>query len=138
MCHGPQPHHLHLQFSKLICFSNFLISGETLHLTGLCLIWFGFTIFSFGPVLPCSITSSSFNVKAATTHHPIIQKEVDDLLAKGVNEPSSGGAGFYSSVFMVPKCTGGLQPILNLKCFNHYMHVPSLKMPTIRHIRQLI
>ena len=27
-------------------------------------------------------------------HHPIIQKEVDELLAKGVIEPSSGGADF--------------------------------------------
>ena len=51
-----------------------------------------------------------FNVKVATTHHPIIQKEVDELLAKGAIEPSSGGAGFYSSVFVVPKHTGGLQP----------------------------
>ena len=27
---------------------------------------------------------------------------------KGATEPSSGGAGFYFSVFVVPKCTGGL------------------------------
>ena len=79
-----------------------------------------------------------FNVKVATTHHPIIQKEVDELLAKGVIEPSSGGAGFYSSMFVVPKHTGGLWPILNLKHFNHYMHIPSFKMPTIRHVWQLI
>ena len=60
------------------------------------------------------------------------------LLAKGVIEPSSGGAGFYSSMFVVPKHTGGLWPILNLKHLNHYMHVPSFKIPTIRHIWQLI
>ena len=79
-----------------------------------------------------------FNVKVATTHHPIIQKEVDELLAKGATEPSSGGAGLYSGMFVVPKHTAGLQPILNLKHFNHYMHVPSFKMPTIRHDQQLI
>ena len=45
-----------------------------------------------------------FNVKAAAAHHPIIQKEVDELLAKGAIEPSSGGAGFYSSMFVVPTC----------------------------------
>ena len=39
---------------------------------------------------------------------------------------------------MVPKHTGGLQPILNLKCFNHYMHIPSFNVPTIRHVWQLI
>ena len=34
-----------------------------------------------------------FNVKVAAAHHPIIQKEMDELLAKGAVEPSSGGAG---------------------------------------------
>ena len=79
-----------------------------------------------------------FNVKAAAAHHPVIQKEVDELLAKGAIEPSSGGAGFYSSMFVVPKHTGGLCPILNLKCFNCYMHIPSFKMPTLKNIWQLI
>ena len=49
----------------------------------------------------------------------IIQNEVDKLLSKGAIEPSSGGAGFYSSVFVVPMCAGGLLAILNLKWFNH-------------------
>ena len=40
-----------------------------------------------------------FNVKAAVAHQPVIQREVDELLAKGAIEPSSSGAGFYSSVF---------------------------------------
>ena len=88
------------------------------------------------PPLFCNF--QQFNVKAAAAHHPIIQKEVDELLAKGVIEPSSGGAGFYSSMFVVPKHTGGLQPIPNLKHFNCYMHIPSFKMPTLRHVWQLI
>ena len=49
-----------------------------------------------------------FNVKAGAAHHPIIQKEADELLAKGAIEPSSGDAGFYSIVFVVPKHTDGL------------------------------
>ena len=44
---------------RLVCFSIFLINEEALHLTGLCLIWFRVTIFSFSPILPCSITSGS-------------------------------------------------------------------------------
>ena len=79
-----------------------------------------------------------FNVKAAAAHHPVIQKEVDEILAKGAIDPSSGGAGFYSSVFVVPKHTGGLRPILNLKHFNCFMHIPSFKMPTLKKIWQLI
>ena len=74
----------------------------------------------------------------AAAHHPVIQKEVDELLAKGAIEPSSGGAGFYSSVFVVPKCTGGFHPILSLKCFNHFMHIPSFKMPTLKNVQYLI
>ena len=74
----------------------------------------------------------------AAAHHTTIQKVVDELLAKGAIEPSSGGAGFYSSVFVVSKHTGGLQPILNLEHFNCYMHIPSFKMSTITHVQQLI
>ena len=79
-----------------------------------------------------------FNVKAAAAHHPVIQKEVDELLAKGAIEPCSGGAGFYFSMFVVPKHTGGLCPILNLKHFNCFMHIPSFKMPTLKNVQQLI
>ena len=74
------------------------------------------------------------NVKVAAAHHPIIQKEVDELPSRGVIEPSPGGAGFYSSVFVVPKHTGGLWPILNLKWLNCYLHITSFKMPTIQHV----
>ena len=79
-----------------------------------------------------------FNVMVPAAHHPVIQKEVDELLAKGAIEPSSGGASFYSSVFVVPKHTGGLHPILNLKHFNCFMHIPSFKMPTLKTVWQLI
>ena len=80
-----------------------MINGEALHLTGLYLKWFRVTIFHSRshPSLFCNFWQLS--VKVATAHHPIIQKEVDELLAKGVIEPPSGGAGFYSSMFVVPK-----------------------------------
>ena len=63
VCQSPQtlhpPHHLHLQLFRLVRFSNFLISGEALHPTGLCLIWFRVTIFSLDAILPCSVTSGT-------------------------------------------------------------------------------
>ena len=117
---------------------NFQISGEALHLTGLCLIWFGVHHLQLSSHPPLFHNFWQFNVKVTTAHHPIIQKEVDELLSKGTIEASSGGPGFYSSMFAVPKHTGGLQPILNLKQFNHYLHLPSFKKPTIRHVQQLI
>ena len=45
----------------------------------------------------------------------MIQKEVNELLDKGSIESSAGGACFYSNVSVIPKCMGGLQPILSLK-----------------------
>ena len=43
--------------------SNFLINGEALHPTGLCLIWFWATIFSLNLILPCSVTSSTLMLR---------------------------------------------------------------------------
>ena len=42
------------------------------------------------------------------SHHPVFQKEVDELLAKGVIESLTGGAGLYTNVFISPKHTDGL------------------------------
>ena len=63
---------------------------------------------------PLFINFNWFIIKRAPAHHSIIQKEVDELLAKGVIEPSSGGAGFYNSAFSVPNHTGGLWPVVTL------------------------
>ena len=62
-----------------------------------------------------------FNNEAAVIHNPGIHKEVDELLAKGAIEPSTGGSSFLSYVFMVLELTGSLCPILNLKQFNHWV-----------------
>ena len=40
-----------------------------------------------------------FNIKATVSHHPLVQKEVDELLAKGSIEPLTGDADFYSNMF---------------------------------------
>ena len=54
-----RPHLESLHHFRLVCFLNFWISGEALHPTGLCLIWFRATIFSLDPVLPCSVIFST-------------------------------------------------------------------------------
>ena len=41
-------------FQVGMLFKFFLKNGEALHPTGLCWIWFGVTILSLGPILPCS------------------------------------------------------------------------------------
>ena len=110
-------HHLHLhQLCRLVLFIDSWISEEALPPIGFCLIWCGVTIFIVGVVhLPLFHIFEWFNIKATPPHYSIIQKEVDELLAKDATEPSSGGAGFYSNILAVPKCTGELCPILSLK-----------------------
>ena len=58
------------------------------------------------PPLFCNF--KQFDTKTIVAHHPVIKKEVDGLLVKGVIEPLTAGSGFYSNVFVIPKCTGGL------------------------------
>ena len=63
---------------------------------GLCLIWLRIIIFSVGVNLHYFVNFRKFNITATAAHYSIIQKEVDELLAKGAIEPSNGGASFYS------------------------------------------
>ena len=42
-----------------------------------------------------------FNSKVATAHHPVIQKDMEEILAKVVTEPSTVGDGFYSNVLWI-------------------------------------
>ena len=41
-----------------------------------------------------------FSLKTTPAHHPVIQKQIDELLAKGTIESPTGGAGFYSSLLV--------------------------------------
>ena len=141
MCHSPlplhPPHPLHLHHFRLVCFSNIWINGKALHPTGLCLIWFGATIFSLDPILPCSVTFGTLMSRCPQLIILLFRRRLMSSLLREKIEPSSGGAGFYSSVFVVPKHTGGLRPILNLKHFNCFMHILSFKMPTLKTVRSL-
>ena len=59
-------------------------------------------------------------------------------MAKGAIEPSTDGAGCQSNTFVLPKFTGGVLSILNLKQFNHCIYIPAFKITTIRQSWQLI
>ena len=58
----------------------------------------------------------------------------NELLAKDAIKLATGSAGFYSNVFVVLRYMDGLCPILNLKQFSCYMHIPIYKMPTIKQV----
>ena len=48
-----------------------------------------------------------FNIKAAVAHESVILQKVYELLLKGATDPSTGGAGYYCNVFVVPMHTCG-------------------------------
>ena len=64
----------------------------------------------------------------------VLLDEVDSLLGKRAIEhvsESDADAGFYSTYFLVPKKSGDLRPILNLKPINQFMSVPKFRMETL-------
>ena len=84
------------------------------------------------------------------THHSIafrtrnsrkdLQQAVDALLSKGAIERvlNRTSLGFYSRVFLVPKKTGDLHPVIDLSALDHHMVVPHLKMETQASVRAAI
>jgi ribonuclease HI len=66
-------------------------------------------------------------------HLSVILEEVHALLSKNAIElvPSANKEGFFSSIFLVPKKTGELRPILNLRNLNQFLIKKSFKMETL-------
>ena len=65
--------------------------------------------------------------------------EVSELIVKRAifNIPESSGK-FFSSLFLVPKKTGGYRPIINLKKLNSYIRFEHFKMEGMDSVRHLI
>ena len=71
----------------------------------------------------------------------LLSEEVQSLLLKSVIEeipPTRSTPGFYSRLFLVPKKTGGMRPVIDLSILNSYLSVPHFKMETNRSIRACI
>ena len=71
----------------------------------------------------------------------LLSEEVQSLLLKRVIEeipPTQSTPGFYSRLFLVPKKTGGMRPVIDLSILNSYLSVPHFKMETNRSIRTCI
>ncbi|VDH90179.1 Hypothetical predicted protein [Mytilus galloprovincialis] len=65
---------------------------------------------------------------------PIILAEVEDLIEKNAIEivpQAEIHQGFYSTLFLVPKKTGDLRPVINLKPLNQYLRKQHFKMDTL-------
>jgi hypothetical protein len=69
--------------------------------------------------------------------HNFLLAEVDTMLEKGAIEEClfPYGPGFYSHIFVIPKRTGDLRPVINLRSLNSFLSVPTFKMETVQQIR---
>ena len=69
-----------------------------------------------------------------------LQTAVDALLEKGAVERvvHEHTLGFYSRLFLVPKKTGDLRPVIDLSALNRHMVVPHFKMETQSSVRSSI
>ena len=69
-----------------------------------------------------------------------LQQTVDALLMKGAIErvTNARSLGFYSRLFLVPKKTGDLRPVIDLSTLNRHMVVPHFKMETQGSVRSAI
>ncbi len=68
---------------------------------------------------------------------PVLCAEIAVLLAKDAIEPvppADMRSGFYSPYFIVPKKSGGLRPILDLRVLNRALHKLPFKMMTQKRI----
>ena len=69
-----------------------------------------------------------------------LQTAVDKLLSKGAIEPvfCPETKGFFSRLFLVPKKTGDLRPVIDLSRLNDHLVIPRFKMETQASVRASI
>ena len=79
--------------------------------------------------------------KIAFQNVEIFQKEIIELLQKDVIEkvPSQQkNFGFYSTLFLVPKKSGKLRPVTNLRPLNNYLLKKHFKMDTLSKVLNVV
>ena len=79
------------------------------------------------------------NVSVKNTR--IIMTEVNQLLVKGAIETVPANEkqdGFYSTFFLVPKKTGDLRPVINLKPLNRYLKKQHFKMDSLHSVLNMV
>ena len=79
----------------------------------------------------------SFNNKAPTSDHPVIQKEMDKLLAKGSIEPLLEALAFTQMFLQLLSILMAYAPYWILGNLIT-VYIPTFKMPTVRQVWQLI
>ena len=110
---------------------NFKDSTKPWYMTGQALDYLHFlggllsgVLEVFAPLLPLVIISSSNPAKGA-------------LIEKGTSDPvpPSVDPGLFSRIFVVPKKSGGVFPIIDLKALNGFLRTKCFKMESAEYIR---
>lgn len=88
---------------------------------------------------PCRLTRSPMwtRIPAKESHRLAMETGLRKMLEKRavkIVDPLLDGPGFYSSLFLVEKRSGGWRPILNLKELNVAVKPPSFKMDTLQSV----
>ena len=67
----------------------------------------------------------------------LLQQAVDEMLLKGAIRllESTSVPGFYSRLFLVPKKTGEMRPVIDLSALNKFVECPTFKMDTAELVR---
>ena len=71
----------------------------------------------------------------------LVKEEINSLLEKNAIEivpPSQIQEGLYSTFFLVPKKTGGMRPVINLKPLNVYLPKQHFKMDTLTKVINMV
>jgi hypothetical protein len=70
----------------------------------------------------------------------MLQQALLDMLAKHAIElvVDSGSPGFYTRLFLVPKKTGDLCPVIDVSALNKFIECPTFKMDTQELVRAFL
>ena len=79
-------------------------------------------------------------ISLSQSSSPLLREEIVELLKKQAVErvQNPGTHGFCSRLFLVPKKTGKLRPVIDLSSLNQYISKQPFKMETFKSVRQLI
>ena len=87
-------------------------------------------------VLPSLSTQPVFSSRPGR-NLALLSSNIQEMLQKGaIEKVTENSLGFYSHLFLVPKKTGDLHPIINLKFLNNHIVYEIFKMETQRAIRK--
>ncbi len=83
--------------------------------------------------------SLSSTVAMSLEMRAVCDQEVADLLFKeAIREVTDGSDGFVSSLFVIPKKSGGFRPIVNLKGLNRFVRYEHFKMEGLQTVKALV